>query len=104
MNSFQRISTLGVSSPKDDKEKKLSYKCVGLSVYMFLTSFILIPMCGLTIALFIIEINFVNNVTPFINTFKQPDFNMTQIIPTITLFSNIVMNACNNPEFKQLCE
>ena len=64
---------------------------------------ILIPLFGLTISLFIVEINFINNVTPFVDTLKEPDFNMTLVVPTINQISNIVENVCKQPEFKELC-
>ena len=107
MNSFERISAFSdiPSSPSSRANKpKITFKCIVITVYMLSVLCILIPLFGLTISLFIVEINFINNVTPFVNTLKAPDFNMTLIVPTLNRIGNIVANVCNNPEFKQLCD
>ena len=104
MDSFERISAFSdPHSPKINKPR-ITFKSITVAAYMLSVLGILIPLVGLTISLFIVEINFINNIIPFVNTFKEPNFNMTLILPTLNKISNIVTEVCHNPEFKQLCE
>lgn len=63
----------------------------------------LFTIFGLLLSLFIIENQFIIEVTPFVKGLQVPEFNMTEVVPTLNKISSIIDNVCKQPEFQDIC-